>query len=130
MRVVIDCNVIVAAARIDGSCRRALLAAIRDHEIVLSEPIVDEYRDVGARLKHRAYRPVMLILIDLLEIVALTVEPTVTNFGLDDPDDEVYLATASAGETQVLITGNLRHFPERFYGGIEILTPSEFLERC
>ncbi len=129
MRIVIDCNVIVAAARIDGSCRRVLLAAIRDHEIVLSEPIVDEYRDVGARLKHRAYRPVMLILIDLLEIVALTVEPAAIAFGLDDSDDEVYLATASAGDAQALITGNLRHFSERFYHGIEILTPSEFLER-
>jgi predicted nucleic acid-binding protein len=82
MRVVIDCNIIIAAARIDGSCRRALLAAIRDHEIVLSEPIVDEYRDVGARLKHRAYRPVMLVLVDLLEIVALTVEPAAIDCNL------------------------------------------------
>ncbi len=129
MRVVIDCNVIVAAARIDGLCRQTLVTAIRDHEIVLSEPIVDEYRDVGARLKHRVYRPVMLILIDLLDIVALTVEPAAIEFRLQDPDDEVYLATASAGDAQVLITGNIRHFPKRLYRGIEILTPSEFLER-
>lgn len=39
MRVVIDCNVLVAAARIDGLCRQTLVTVIRDHEIVLSEPI-------------------------------------------------------------------------------------------
>lgn len=129
MRVVIDCNVVVAAARIDGTCRCALITAIRDHEIAVSEPIIDEYRDVGARSKHRAYRPVMLTLIDLLDTVSMLVEPASIDFDLRDPDDNVYLATAHAGEAQALITGNLKHFPKRFYREIEILTPSEFLAR-
>ena len=129
MRVVIDCNVVVAAARIDGACRRTLITAIRDHEIVVSEPIIDEYRDVGARQKHRAYRAVMSTLIDLLDQVSMPVEPAAIDFGLDDPDDNVYLATALAGEAATLITGNLKHFPERSYRAIEILTPSEFLAR-
>ena len=130
MRVVIDCNIVVAAARIDGLCRTALIAAIRDHEIVLSEPIMDEYRDVCARRKHRAYQPIMLALIDLLDIVALIAEPAPVDFGLQDPDDEIYLATAHASEAHALITGNIRHFSKRFYKEIEILTPSEFLSRC
>jgi putative PIN family toxin of toxin-antitoxin system len=130
MRIVIDCNVVVAAARIDGLCRRTLVTAIRDHEIILSEPIMDEYRDVCARRKHRAYQPILLTLIDLLDIVSLTVEPGPVEFGLQDPDDEVYLATAYASRAQALITGNIRDFSRRFYHEIEILMPSELLDRC
>ena len=39
MRVVIDCNVLVSAARIDGVCRAVIDTAVRQHEIVLSSPI-------------------------------------------------------------------------------------------
>lgn len=129
MRVVIDCNIVVAAARIDGACRRTLIIAIRDHEIIISEPIIDEYRDVGARQKHRGYRALMLTLIDLLEVVSIPVEPAAIDFERQDPDDNVYLATALAGEAAALITGKLKHFPERSYRKIAILTPSEFLAR-
>ena len=40
MRVVIDCNVLVSAARIDGVCRAVIDTVVRHHEIVLSEPIL------------------------------------------------------------------------------------------
>ena len=129
MRVVFDRNVVIAAARTDGVCRAALLAAVRRHEIVLSEPIVREYRTVGARPKHRPYHATMLTITDLLERVAVIVEPAGATFGLIDPDDEVYLATALAGGAEVLVTGNTRHFPASRYGPIEVLTPGAFLIR-
>ena len=49
-------------------------------------------------------------------------------YGLRDPDDEVYLATAEAGGA-VLITGNTRDFTEPRYGAVEVLTPRAFLDR-
>lgn len=55
---------------------------------------------------------------------------TVVSVDLDNSDDEVYLATAGVGAAHVLVTDNLRHFSTRFYGEIEILTPSEFFDRC
>jgi predicted nucleic acid-binding protein len=66
---------------------------------------------------------------DLLEQVALIVEPAQHSFGLQDPDDEIYLATAFAGQAEALVTGNIRHFPTPRYGSIEILRPAEFLTR-
>ena len=33
MRVVIDCNVLVSAARIDGVCRAVIDTVVRHHEI-------------------------------------------------------------------------------------------------
>ena len=63
-----------------------------------------------------------------IERLALIVEPADIVFGLRDPDDEVYLATAMAGSA-VLITGNTRDFTEPRYGSVEILSPRTFVDR-
>jgi putative PIN family toxin of toxin-antitoxin system len=130
VRIVLDCNVIVAAARTPGVCRMVLLKALRDHEVILSTPIIREYRSVGVRPKHKPYHRTMLAITNLLEGVALLVEPSPeASFGLSDLDDEVYLATALAGQADILITGNIRHFPDSRYGPVVILRPADFLAR-
>jgi putative PIN family toxin of toxin-antitoxin system len=129
MRLVIDCNVVVAAARTDGICRRALIAALRNHEVVVSEPILAEYRQVAARPKQATAAALLTFLIDRIEQAALCVEPAPTAFGLADPADEVYLATAVAGGADVLITGNIRDFTLPFYQSVEVLTPRAFVDR-
>lgn len=129
MRVVLDCNVVIAAARTHGVCRAVLLNIVRHHQLVLSAPIISEYRSVGARPKHKPYHHTMLAITDLLEQVASVVEPAACSFRLNDPDDEIYLATALAGRAEILVTGNVRHFPAPRYGPIEILRPAEFLAR-
>jgi putative PIN family toxin of toxin-antitoxin system len=130
MRIVVDCNVVIAAARTDGVCRSVLLQVVREHEVILSPPILQEYRSVGARPKHRPYHRTMLAITDLLARAALLVHPvSESSFGLSDPDDEIYLATALAGRAEVLITGNIRHFPKSRYGLIAILRPADFLAR-
>ena len=47
MRVVIDCNVLVSAARTRGVCGRVVIDALRRHEVVLADDIVREYLDVA-----------------------------------------------------------------------------------
>ena len=96
MRVVIDCNVLVSAARSGGVCGKVIIEAMRNHGVVLSEPIVDEYGAIAGRLAHARYRDGLLAIIAELEQVAVFVEPADVAFGLRDPDDEIYLATATA----------------------------------
>ena len=127
MRVVIDCNVLVSAARSGGTCAKVVTDAIRDHDVVLSEPIVDEYEGIAERSVHAPYRDVLLTIIGELERVATVVEPTEAAFGLRDPDDEIYLTTATAGGA-VLITGNSRDFTEPRYGSVVVLSPRAFLD--
>lgn len=128
MKVVLDCNVIVSAARIDGTCRAVLDTVVRHHDIVLSEPILAEYESVAARPKHAAYRNDLRATISHIKRVAAIVEPADTLFGLRDPDDEIYLATAMAGGA-VLITGNRRDFTEPLYATVDVLSPRAFLDR-
>ena len=128
MRVVLDCNVLVSAARVDGACRALLDRVVRRHDIVLSRPILAEYSAVAERPGQAPYRDVLRAVIAELEHIAVIVEPMDAVYGLRDPDDEVYLATAETGGA-VLITGNTRDFTEPRYGAVEVLTPRAFLDR-
>ena len=64
-----------------------------------------------------------LIVVELKSLIreigqfAVIVAPVNPEFGLRDPDDEIYLATATAGNA-VLITGNIHDFAEPRYGSV------------
>ena len=128
MKVVIDCNVVVSAARSGGICGKVIVEAVRHHVIVLSDPILDEYLMIARRPKHAHHRNNLLAIIKEIKKVAIMAEPAEAVFGLHDPDDEVYLATAGAGGA-VLVTGNTRDFTEPKYGPVEVLSPRAFLDR-
>lgn len=128
MRVVLDCNVVVSASRVDGTCREVINRAVREHEIVLSAPVLSEYLAITARPSQAPYRETMELVIREIERLAIVVEPADVVFGLRDPDDEVYLATAVAGRA-TLITGNTRDFTEPRYGPVEVWSPRDFLNR-
>ncbi len=75
MRVVIDCNVLVSAARVDGVCRRVVDSVVRWHEIVLSSPIVLEHQLVSERPKHAPYRDALRAAIQEFERFVVFLEP-------------------------------------------------------
>ena len=129
MKVVLDCNVLISAARTDGVCRAVIVEAVRHHEVVLSAPILEEYRAVAMRSEHDRARQTAFAVIAELESVALLVEPIDPPQHLADPDDTIYLGTALAGGADTLITGNARDFPEEACGGVVIMTPRAFLDR-
>lgn len=128
VRVVLDCNVLVSAARVEGVCREVVAEAISHHQIFLSHPIAAEYEKVARRPMHARYRDELRTIIEEIERIATMVEPAAAVFQIKDPDDEVYLATAVAGNA-VLVTGNRRDFTEPRYGTVEVLSPRAFLER-
>ncbi|MBF0307315.1 MAG: PIN domain-containing protein [Alphaproteobacteria bacterium] len=95
---------------------------------MVSTAILDEYREVVGRPKHAAYRNEALTFIAELEEVGILVDPDDPP-SLPDCDDAVYVATARAGEAEILITGNVRHFPLDLCLPVTIFSPRDFFER-
>ena len=129
MRLVLDCNVVIAAGMTEGTCRRVVGEAVRRHTILLSDEILAEYRSVAARVKFAHRREALDAVVATIAEAATRVDVADAPFRLADPGDEVYLGTAVAGGAEALVTGNIRHFPEEAYGKIAILTPRKFLDR-
>jgi len=129
VRLVLDCNVIIAAGLIAGTTRQVVETAVRDHTLIVCDEIIAEYRAVAMRPKFRKAWGVLDELISIVEAVGLSVEPSPLRVSLPDPTDEVYLAAAIAGGAHALITGNTRHFAGRCGDDLLLLTPRQFLER-
>ena len=101
IRVVIDTNILVSAL-------------LGEEQLCVSDAGFAEYGDV-IRLPHLKRPP------DVIEGTLRSirkqghrVKPGVRVDECSDPDDNIFLECAQAGEADYLVTGNQRHFPERW----------------
>lgn len=53
--------------------------------------------------------------------------PSVRIDATSDPDDNMFLECARAGDADFVVTGNIRHFPRKWMK-THIVTPREFIE--
>ena len=127
MRLVIDCNVLISAALNDGTARKVFRQCIEYHTPVVSSPVLAEYRIVMQREKFAGQRDTLSFFYESLLNVAIQVKPVSCPFTLPDKNDELYLATALSGNAEVIVTGNVKDFPEMQYGLVRILKPRDFL---
>jgi uncharacterized protein len=128
---VFDTNVIVSGFLSPRGPPGRIVDWLRQGDVVavLDDRVMQEYAEVLAR-------PVFgLPLADVANVLAVIGEhaewidapPSVCG-ALLDPDDAPFLECASMADVP-LVTGNLRHFPKRVAGRIEVLTPAEFVRR-
>ena len=127
MRLILDCNILISAGWNPGVGRQAFFEAIEKHQIFISPGIIQEYLRVIHYPKFRHIAPLLEMYCAKLIYVANLVHTVPCPYQLPDPSDEVYLATALAAGASVIITGNMKHYPDPSYGAVQILTPREFL---
>jgi uncharacterized protein len=128
IRVVLDTNILVSAGiSAGGDCDRLVRAVLRGQvQAVVSPGIVEEYLDVLNRGKFTrcGFPPVWVR--RLLELAERLASDPVDLPESPDSGDRLFLAMGQwAG---ILVTGNLRHFPEQHRGGARVLSPRAFLE--
>ncbi len=128
MRIVLDCNVVIAAAISRGTCFAVVRKVLLHHQCVLSPEILEEYTRVKEQPKFTAYRGRLDALIRALRESGHAVPSSDCPFTLPDPFDEPYLAAALSAQADLLVTGNNKHFPDRDYGNVRICSPREFME--
>jgi putative PIN family toxin of toxin-antitoxin system len=125
MRVVVDCNVLVSAAMSPSTCRQALAEIGRFHTLLYCRETLQELLEVANYPRIQPYFPRVKKIAGAMLRLGVEVRPSEEPIDLPDPDDAVYLQTALAGQADILVTGNRRHFPFAEYRGIR--KPREFL---
>jgi putative PIN family toxin of toxin-antitoxin system len=129
-RVVLDTNVVVSAALATHGLPARLITVVATGKVslYLSEPTIQEYAAVLARPKFaRIGAPYVRQFIGLMVRKATLVAPRTVVAACPDEDDNRFLECAEAGRAHYLVTGNRRHFPER-WKMTRVVTPREFFE--
>jgi len=129
VRVVLDTNVLVSAAMtLRGICAQIVdLLADGAFDIYVDDRILDEYDDVLRRPELRIVPAEATLVLDLVRAVAQNVPAYPLPVTLPDPDDVPFLEVA-ASAAALLVTGNIRHFPDTDAVGVTVATPREFLD--
>jgi uncharacterized protein len=133
LRAVLDANVFVSAIiHPAGTPGRLIEGFLREanFELVLSPAIVDEVlRALGYRKVRRLLRGVdaQLWFEDLVVLADVVANRELSGV-CDDPDDDRYLAAALEGRASHVVTGDRRFLALGEHGGVEIVTPRDFLD--
>lgn len=130
MRVMLDTNIIVSALLFPGKWINDFVNKLTtEHQLVLSQYIVDELKDVT----HRKF-PDKVDTVDTLlkhlpfELVVTPAEPEPGLFEIRDAKDYPVLCSAISADVDVLIT-NDKDFDDVEVDKPEIMTPGEFVDK-
>ena len=131
MKVVFDTNIVASASFWRGKPFDCLVAwAEGKCEGVVSPAVLAEYHETIEELRLDYPDRAAAEWADALGESALLVFPSDRATGATpDPDDEMILECALAGEADYIVTGDKKHLlPLREYRGVQIINAAEFLQ--
>lgn len=132
MKAIVDTNVVLSGFFFGGLPGR-VLEAWRDDRftLVLSTPILAEYREAGAEFEasyggadFEAFAALLLVNCEVVEAPEHLPQPVCA-----DPDDDKFLACALAAGVRVIVSGDRALRAVSGWNGIKVVSPREFLER-
>lgn len=136
-KVVIDANVIISAAY-GGKPLEALVLALEEHEVYLSESIRHELEDTFLKLSKKLSKEQILFIQERIQQIVAIAQCIVVSAAVSlsrDAKDNHYLSLCKEAKADFLITGDkdlLSISPENLKkSGVPclIVTPKSFLER-
>jgi putative PIN family toxin of toxin-antitoxin system len=132
VKAIVDTNVVLSGVFFGGLPGR-VLEAWRDERfvLVLSAPILAEYREAGAEFEAKyggtdfeAFAALLLVNSEIVDAPEHLPQQVCA-----DPDDDKFLACALAAGVRVIVSGDRALRAVSGWNGIEILTAREFLKR-
>ena len=129
MRVFLDTNVLVSAFGTRGLCADLFRSVIAEHELVLGEVVLEEFRRV---LRTRFHMPVEHVrqvesYLRSYEVVPKPAAPDPIR--VRDEADRWVLASAHNAEADVLVTSDEDLLSVAAHARVRIVTPREFWEQ-
>lgn len=128
--VVVDTNIIVSAllSKHENASTVQVINALYDDKFtpIFNDEILAEYDDVLHRKKFHFPEPAIQATLNYFKKYGVYVDRINTNENLPDPKDLVFyeVCMAKREEDSMLVTGNMKHFPQKPF----IVTPNELLE--
>lgn len=129
MRVVLDTNVLLAGVATHGICEGLLALSFRDHSVVLSDYILDEFVEHYVGKFKATHRQAALVAATFRKHSEIVVPAPISADVLDDVDDLPVLGTAVAGQADCLVTGDKQLLELGHYQEIPILSPRAFYDQ-
>jgi len=128
---VLDTNVVVAGLLTpQGVCAQLVnLVLTRQLRLTYDDRIEAEYREVLSRPRFAIPPARMAALLNALHRQDGVTAGPWKHQPPPDPDDQPFLEVALVATDQVLVTGNIKHFPPDCRGKVMVLTPREAWER-
>lgn len=132
MRVLIDSNVLISAARSDAGKPYAafLKAALPPNQAVICDQNLDEVRRIFNRKfpdKIPAMERFLALALPVIEIISVPENSIEEEFKISDADDRPLLRAAVAADVDVILTGD-SDFLKAGIAHPKPLRPAEFLE--
>ena len=126
---VIDTNVLVSAAMKPESVPGQVVELVLDGVIVplLNKAIIKEYRDVLLRPKFDFPEQIVKDVLNEIDGHGIYVDAEHVDVELPDPEDLVFYEVVMdmrKEEDAYLVTGNIKHFPEKPF----IVTPRQMID--
>lgn len=126
---VIDTNVIISAFLKANSASNIILQKVfnGEIEIFLNDDIIKEYYEVLSRPKFHFEPEIVKNVIAEIRKIAVYADRETTDEKFPDSDDAVFyeiVMEAKKTADAYLVTGNLKHFPEKPF----VVTPREMLD--
>jgi putative PIN family toxin of toxin-antitoxin system len=127
MRLVLDTNVLIAALLVPGTCRELVRKRCHSHELCASPAMLDELAEtIRTKLGEKPEDiPLFAAYAQRVQIVDAPPLPARVS---RDPDDDAVLAAAVAAQADAIITGDKDLLVLGKHGGIQILSPRQFLD--
>jgi putative PIN family toxin of toxin-antitoxin system len=130
IRVVLDTNVVVSSALTRGGAEAYVLdlAVKRLIQVYVLPEVLTEYEEVLRRPKFRRLEPAVVeSVLARIRQSSLLVSPRQRLAVSPDEEDNRFLECAQASEAHYLVTGDKRHFPNR-WRKTRIVNAREFIE--
>jgi putative PIN family toxin of toxin-antitoxin system len=129
IRVVLDTNIIVSALLqpLGPPAQVFLLAIGGSIQLCITGNVYAEYEEVIRRPRFRRDEDVIAATLQTIRERSLWFRPTEAIRACADPDDDIFLECAQAGQANYLVTGNAKDFPVSWLE-TRIVTPRGFLK--
>lgn len=116
IRVVIDTNILVSALlQPEGLPAAVLMLALSgEMQLCVSNAVFAEYDEVIRRPHFKRSPNVIEGTLQSIRKLGRWVKPSVRVEECTDADDNAFLECAQSAEADYLVTGNRRHFPDRW----------------